>query len=106
MVILLVLHVYWFSLIVRVAYAALTKEGEVINILPPGIFFPLFCCLLIFSISTFSKNSFRNMIRVSNSLDLDQVDVLLGLIWVKEVFPPGTFFPLFCCLLIFQNQLF
>ena len=71
MVILLVLHVYWFSLIVRVAYAALTKEGEVINALYAGTFFLLFLSSANFSKSTFSKNSFRNMIRVSNSLDLD-----------------------------------
>ena len=32
----------------------------------------VFCCLLIFSTSTFLKNSFRNAIRVSNSLDPDQ----------------------------------
>ena len=31
-----------------------------------------FCCLRFFSKSTFSKNSFRNTIRVSNSLDPDQ----------------------------------
>ena len=42
------------------------------NSSPPGLFFMLFCHLLIFSKSTFSKNSFRNTIRVSNSLDLDQ----------------------------------
>ena len=33
MVVLLVLHVYWFSLIVRVAYAALAKKSEVSFIL-------------------------------------------------------------------------
>ena len=33
-----------------------------------GKFFPLFCHLLIFSKATFPKNSFKNMIRVSNSL--------------------------------------
>ena len=32
----------------------------------------LFCCLLLFSKSTFSKTSFRNIIRLSNSLDPDQ----------------------------------
>ena len=31
-----------------------------------------FCCLLIFSKPTVSKNSFRNTIKVSNSLDPDQ----------------------------------
>ena len=41
--------------------------------------------------STVSKNSFRNTIRVSNSLDLDQArhfvrpDILSGLIWVQTV---------------------
>ena len=42
----------------------------------------------IFSKSTFSNNSFRNTIRVSNSLDPDQARcsvVLLGLIWVQIV---------------------
>ena len=44
------------------------------NPLPTGKIFMLFCCQLIFfSKSTFSKNSFRNTIRVSNSLDPDQV---------------------------------
>ena len=42
-----------------------------VNSLPPGKFFMLFC-LLIFTKSTFLKNSFRNTIRVSNSLDQDQ----------------------------------
>ena len=31
-----------------------------------------FCCLWIFFLLTFSKKSFRNTIRVSNSLDPDQ----------------------------------
>ena len=35
-------------------------------------FFMFFCRLLIFSKSTFSKNSFRNTISVSISLDPDQ----------------------------------
>ena len=43
-----------------------------VNSLPPWKFFMLFCRLLIFSKSTFLKNSFRNTIRVSNSLDQDQ----------------------------------
>ena len=38
----------------------------------------LFCRLLIFFKSTFSKNSFRNTIRVSNSLDPDQVRRFVG----------------------------
>ena len=39
----------------------------------------LFCHLLIFfSKSTFLKNSFRNTIRVSNSLDPDQARHLVG----------------------------
>ena len=37
-----------------------------------GNFCVLFCRLLIFSKSTFSKNSFGNTIRVSNGLDPDQ----------------------------------
>ena len=40
------------------------------------------CRLLIFSKSTFSKNSFRNTMRVSNSLD---PDIPSGLIWVQNV---------------------
>ena len=41
-------------------------------------FFMLFCRLLIFSKSTFSKNSFKNAIRVSNSLDPDQDQCVVG----------------------------
>ena len=37
-----------------------------------------FCHLLIFSKSTFSKNSFRNTIIVSNSLDPDQARHFVG----------------------------
>ena len=38
-----------------------------------------FCCiLLIFSNSTFSKKSFRNIMRVSNKLDPDQVHHSVG----------------------------
>ena len=37
-----------------------------------------FGCLLIFSISTSSKNSFRNTIRVLNSLDQDQAQHFVG----------------------------
>ena len=36
-------------------------------------FHTFFCCLLNFSKSSFSKNYFRNTIRVSNSLDPEQV---------------------------------
>ena len=36
------------------------------------------CCLLIFSKSTFFKNSFRNTIRVSNGLDQDQAQCFVG----------------------------
>ena len=43
-----------------------------VNSLPAGNFSMFFCRMVIFSKSTFSKNSFRNTIRVSNSLDLDQ----------------------------------
>ena len=38
-----------------------------------------------FSKSTFSKISFRNTIRVANSLDPDQAQHLSGLIWVRTV---------------------
>ena len=40
--------------------------------LPTGKFSMLFCRLLIFLKSSFPKYSFRNIIRVSNSLDPDQ----------------------------------
>ena len=40
--------------------------------LPPGKFFLTFCHLLIFLKVNFSKNSFRNRIRVSNSIDPGQ----------------------------------
>ena len=42
------------------------------------IFFILFCRLLIFSKSTFSKSSFGNTLRVSNSLDPDQARRFVG----------------------------
>ena len=52
--------------------------------LPIGKFFMLFFNFLssadYFQNKTFSKNSFRNTIRVSNSLD-----ILSGLIWVQTV---------------------
>ena len=38
----------------------------------------IFCHLLIYSKSAFSKNSFRNTIRVSNSLDRDQARHFVG----------------------------
>ena len=38
-----------------------------------------------FSKLTFSKKSFRNIIRVSNSLDPDQAPILSGLTWVQTV---------------------
>ena len=39
-----------------------------------GIFSCFFCCLLFFfKLNFFSKNSLRNNIRLSNSLDADQV---------------------------------
>ena len=43
-----------------------------------GNFACFFCCLLIFSKSTFLKNSFRNTIRVSNSLETDQGQQFVG----------------------------
>ena len=47
--------------------------------LPPGKFFVLFCCLLIFFFkSTFMKNSFRYIIWVSNRLDPDQARHFVG----------------------------
>ena len=38
----------------------------------------VFCHLLIFSKSTFYKNSFRNTFRVSNSLDPDRARHFVG----------------------------
>ena len=38
----------------------------------------LFCGLLIFSKSTFSKKNFKNTIRVSNSLDPDHARPFFG----------------------------
>ena len=37
-----------------------------------------YCCLRFFSKSTFSKYSFRNIFRVSNSLDPDQARRFVG----------------------------
>ena len=34
---------------------------------------------------SFSQNSFRNSPKVSNSLDLDQVEKIVGLIWTQTV---------------------
>ena len=48
------------------------------NSRPTGLFCILFCCLLFFKKSTFSKNSFRNTIRLSNSLDPDQAQQNVG----------------------------
>ena len=54
--------------------------------MPTGKFFMLLCHLLIFfQNQLFEKNSFRNTIRVSNSLDPDQAGHLVGLIWVQTV---------------------
>ena len=38
----------------------------------PGNFAWFCCCLFFFSKSTFSNNSFRNAIRVTNGLDTDK----------------------------------
>ena len=58
-----------------------------LNSLAPGLFCILFCMSStdFFQNRLFSKNSFRNTIRVSNSLDSDQADILSGLIWVQIV---------------------
>ena len=49
-----------------------------INSMPPGKIFMLFCSLLFFFKINFSKNSFGNTIRVSNSLDPDQARHSVG----------------------------
>ena len=51
-----------------------------INSFPPGIFFMLFCHLLIFFSKTyfFDKKYFRNTIWVSNRLDPDQTWLFVG----------------------------
>ena len=49
-----------------------------LNSLPPGKFFMPFCRLLIIVKINFFQNSFRNTIRVSNSLDPDQVRHFVG----------------------------
>ena len=43
-----------------------------------GHFFMFFCRLLIFFKSSFSKNSYKNTIRVSNSLGPDQAQHFVG----------------------------
>ena len=58
-------------------------SSSFLNFLPPGKFSPLFCRLLIFFKINFLKNSVRNMIRVS--ISLDRADVLSGLIWFQAV---------------------
>ena len=49
-----------------------------LNDLTTGEFCVLLSRLLIFSKLTFSKNSFRNTIRGSNSLDPDQARLFVG----------------------------
>ena len=44
----------------------------------PGQFYMVFCRLLIFFEINFSKNYFRNTIRVSNRLDPDQTRRFVG----------------------------
>ena len=56
-----------------------------IYICPVGNFEFSFDLCWIFLNQPFSKNSFRNTIRVSNSLDPDQARHLSGLIWVQTV---------------------
>ena len=54
-------------------------HSPIINTLPTGKFFMLFCRLLtFFKINFFKKNSFRNTIWVSNRLDPDQVRHFVG----------------------------
>ena len=50
----------------------------------------LYCCLLIFSKSTFLKYSFRNTTRVLNNLDLDQDQHILHAFLSSAIF--STFF--------------
>ena len=38
----------------------------------------IFCCLLIFLKLTFSKNYFKNIVKVSNSWDPDQAQLNVG----------------------------
>ena len=68
----------------------------------------LFCCLLIFfKINFFGKNSFRNTIRVSNSLDPDQAQCFvrpdLNPNCLQRFSADGTCFFVIC---FFQNQFF
>ena len=54
--------------------------NEMVHVtLHTGLFFMLSCLLLIFfKINFFLKNSFRNTIKVSNSMDLDQARHFVG----------------------------
>ena len=65
-----------------------------INSLLPGNFYLFFCHLLIFSKSTFRKNSFRNTIWVSNRLDPGQARNLfrpdLGPICLQRLWADDT----------------
>ena len=58
---------------------------RMLTLCPLGNFSCFFVGSWFFSKSTFSKNSFRNTIWVSNRLDPDPADVLSGLIWVETV---------------------
>ena len=51
-------------------------ENQLLVSLHAGLFFMIFCP--DFSESTFSKNSFRDTIRVSNSVDPDQAGHFVG----------------------------
>ena len=52
---------------------------------PPGNFFMLFYCLLIFfKITFFSKNSYRNTVCQTDWIQITP-DILSGLIWVQTV---------------------
>ena len=53
-----------------------------VNFLPTGIFFSCFSSYAVF---VQNQNSFRNTIRVSNSLDQISLDILSVLIWIQTV---------------------
>ena len=54
------------------------KDNQGITLCMLGKFCVHFCRLLKFSKSLFSKNSFWNIIRMSNNLDLDQAQQFVG----------------------------
>ena len=72
-------HFIWVFTVCQRTYLGVTGGTQSVNYLPTGEFCMLSCRLLFFfQNQTFSKDSFRNTLRVSNSLDTDQARHIVG----------------------------